>query len=91
MYSFKYAVRAEANTHQSKAQAGLATETLPDHFKDAGQTAAGQWYRIELPASVWCLLVVAGDQSMSAYYHSPHDLDLELSEAFNAKKKTRAK
>ena len=91
MYSYKYAVRVEENTNQSKAQKRLTQGDLLDHFEFKGITFLGQWYRIQLPASTWCLLLVSGDRSVSAYYHSPYDIDLELKEIFNAQETARLK
>lgn len=91
MYSFKYAVRTESDSNQSRAQRRLTVGPLPDHFEHAGETAAGQWYRIQLPAATWCLLLVSGDQTTSAYYHSPADVGLELKEIFNAQETARLK
>ena len=86
MHKFRYAVRTETDSNQSKAQKRLTEGPLPDHVQLGGETAAGTWYRFQLPASTWCLLLVAGDQTTSAYYHSPHDVDLELTEILNGKK-----
>lgn len=91
MHSFKYAVRTESDSNQSRAQHKLTVGPLPSHFEYAGQTPEGQWYRIQLPASLWCLLLVSGGQTTSAYYHSPYDVGLELKEIFDAKETARLK
>lgn len=91
MYSFKHAVRVEANNNWSRQVSTLFRDPLPNHVEHVGNNIHGSWYKIQLPASVWALAVNDGKRTSVGVYHSPAALEFELRKALHAdSKKTKA-
>jgi len=84
MYKFKNALRTETNNNPANQLSAILKEPLPAHALHAGSNEHGDWFRIQLPASVWALAVKSDDGITVGFYHSPALADLELKEAFDA-------
>lgn len=90
MYSFKHAVRVEADNNMSRQLSAILQEPLPPQATFAGENVHGKWFKVQLPASVWALVVESEGRAAVGVYHSPYAADFELKEAFNgSKKKTK--
>lgn len=87
MYSFKHAVRVEADNNWSRQVSAILKEPLPSHVTHLGQNAHGSWFKLQLPASVWALAVVSGFKTVVGVYHSPYALGLEQRKALRADSK----
>jgi hypothetical protein len=87
MYNFKTALRVETNNNPANQLAATLHEPLPAQAAFAGNNKHGDWFRVELPASVWALAVKSDEGITVGYYHSPAAADDELKEALSAKSK----
>lgn len=83
MYSFKKAVRVEVNNTWTRSISQILEDPLPSYAKKVGFNQHGYWFKVELPASVWALVVESDEGVTAAVYHSPKDADAELKEALN--------
>jgi hypothetical protein len=91
MYNFKKAERVETNSIWSKQLDAILNEPLPARATFEGANKHGDWFKVQLPASVWALAVRSDEGITVGYYHSPAVADSELREALNAKsQKTKA-
>lgn len=86
MYQFKYAVRTERNNGWTHGYKETLSGPLPPNYKAVGTNKHGDWFRVELPASVWALVISSDEGITAGIYHSPAKADDELKEAFNAVK-----
>jgi hypothetical protein len=93
MYRFKRAVRVETNngwTYGIQQTLTDPAQPLPLHVRPLGETKHGFWYRFELPASVWALVVKSDEGITAGIYHSPAAADDELKEVFDVAKPAKA-
>lgn len=91
MYSFKHAVRVEADNNWSRQVSAILKEPLPSHVTHLGRNADGDWYKIILPASVLALALNSEQGTTVGVYHSPALLECEIGKALHAdSKKTKA-
>lgn len=81
MYKFKHAVREETGNNWSRAISALLKEPLPAHVRHEGKNSHGDWFKINLPAGVWALVVTSDAGVTAGIYHSPALLERELKEA----------
>ena len=90
MYNFKHAERVETNSIWSRQLDAILNEPLPARATYEGANKHGDWFKVQLPASVWALAIKSDEGITVGYYHSPNELGIELGKALNANHKKRA-
>jgi hypothetical protein len=90
MYSFKHAVRTETDNNWTNQLSAILQEPLPSRVTHSGNNELGEWFKVQLPASVWALAVISDEGTTVGVYHSPAMLEIELKEALHGtQKKTK--